>query len=343
LAQNHTEWTLGELAQIVGGQLFGPQGLVIRRAVPAGYDDSEGITFAESEGYLRIVEASSVGAVLLSEEMRESEKPHIRCANPRQAFGRILALSWRDLPLPEGVHSTAIIAYDVKIGATARVGPYAIVEEGTVIEDDVKVFPFCYVGPGCVLKSGVRLYPHVILYRSVFLGERTVVHSGAVLGADGFGYFWDGEKHRKVPQVGEVIIGEDCEIGSLTTIDKATAGATRVGLGTKIDNLVQIGHNVEIGEHTVLAGQVGISGSTRIGSRVTMAGQVGVGDHVTIADDVLLGGQSGVDADITRPGRYWGTPAVPFTEAARIAVLLRTLPDIAKRLKRLEEELKRLK
>lgn len=343
MAQDHTEWTLGELAQIVGGQLFGPAGLTIRRPVPAGYDDPEGITFAESEAYLRLVEASSVGAVILSEEMRQCDKPHIRCANARQAFGRILALSWRDLPLPEGVHPTAIVAEEVKVAATARIGPYAIVEQGAVIEEDVKVFPFCYVGPGCVLKAGVRLYPHVILYRSVFLGERTVVHSGAVLGADGFGYFWDGEKHRKVPQVGEVIIGEDCEIGSLTTIDKATAGATRIGTGTKIDNLVQIGHNVEIGEHTVLAGQVGISGSARIGSRVTMAGQVGVGDHVTIADDVLLGGQSGVDTDVTESGKYWGTPALEFTEAARITVLLRKLPDIVKRLKRIEDELKRLK
>lgn len=343
MAQNHTEWTLGELAEIVGGQLFGPEGMVIRRPVPAGYDDPEGITFAESEAYLKVVEASSVGAVILSQEMRDCDKPHIRCTNARQAFGRILALSWRDLPLSEGIHPTAIVADGVKIGATARIGPYTIIEEGTVIEDDVKVFPFCYVGPGCVLKSGVRLYPHVTLYRSVFLGERTVVHSGAVLGADGFGYFWDGEKHRKVPQVGEVIIGEDCEIGSLTTIDKATAGATRVGMGTKIDNLVQIGHNVEIGEHVVLAGQVGISGSSRIGNRVTMAGQVGIGDHVTITDDVQLGGQSGVDDDITKPGKYWGTPALDFTEAARIALLLRRLPNIVQRLKQIEEELKRLK
>jgi UDP-3-O-[3-hydroxymyristoyl] glucosamine N-acyltransferase len=343
LAQDHTEWTLGELAQIVGGQLFGPPGLTIRRPVPAGYQDPEGITFAESEGYLRIAEDSSVGAVIVSENMRECTKPHIRCSNPRQAFGRILALSWRDLPLPEGVHPTAILADGVRIGATARIGAYVVIEEGTIVEDDVKVFPFCYVGPGCVLKAGVRLYPHVVLYRSVYLGERTVVHSGAVLGADGFGYFWDGEKHRKVPQVGEVIIGEDCEIGSLTTIDKATAGETRVGRGTKIDNLVQIGHNVEIGEHTVLAGQVGISGSTRIGDRVTMAGQVGVGDHVTIANDVRLGGQSGVENDIREPGSYWGTPAVQFTEAARIALLLRKLPEMLKRIKRLEEELKRQK
>jgi UDP-3-O-[3-hydroxymyristoyl] glucosamine N-acyltransferase len=339
LAREETQWTLAELAQIVGGTLCGPEELVVCRPVPAGYEDPEGITFAENETYLERAERTSVAAVIIPHEMRPTEKPHIRHANPRQAFGRVLALSWRDLPLGEGVHPTALIAEDVRIAPTARVGAYAIIESGCILEDDVKVYPFCYVGPNCHLKAGAKLYPRVALYSSVRVGERTVIHSGAVIGADGFGYFWDGEKHRKVPQVGSVLIGDDCEIGALTAVDRATAGVTRIGDGTKVDNLVQIAHNVEIGDDVILAGQVGISGSTRIGDRCTLAGQVGIGDHVEIADDVLLGGQSGVEDDIPESGRYWGTPALPFAEAARLMLLLRKLPDLNRRLKELEARL----
>ncbi len=339
MASEETQWTLAELAEIVGGSLCGPEDLVVRRPVPAGFDDPEGITFAESEAYLERAERSTVGAVIVSHEMRKTEKPHIRHANPRQAFGRVLALSWRDLPLEEGVHPTAIVADGVAIAPTARVGAYAVIEPGCVLEDDVRVYPFCYVGPDCHLKAGSKLYPRVTVYRSVVIGERTVIHSGAVIGADGFGYFWDGEKHRKVPQVGSVVIGDDCEIGALAAVDRATAGVTRIGNGTKIDNLVQIAHNVEIGDDVILAGQVGISGSSRIGDRCTLAGQVGIGDHVEIADDVILGGQSGVEDDITEGGRYWGTPAIPFTEAARLTLLLRKLPDLARKVRELEKRL----
>jgi UDP-3-O-[3-hydroxymyristoyl] glucosamine N-acyltransferase len=345
MTKNNVEggWTLSEIAEIVGGELFGPGDLVIRRPVPAGYNDPEGIAFAETPAYLSAVEKSSVGAVIVPLEEKGCTKPHIRCRNPREAFGRILALHWRDLPIEPGIHPTAIVHPEASVHPSASVGAYVLIARGCAIGEDVKIHPFCYVGEGCRLERGARLYPHVVLYQNVHVGERAVIHSGAVLGADGFGYFWDGQKQRKIPQVGSVVLEEDVEIGALTAVDRATAGETIIHLGTKIDNLVQIAHNVEIGAHTVIAAQTGISGSSAIGSRVTLGGQVGVSDHVTITDDVKVGGQAGITKNLSQPGEYWGTPASEFKEYARLIALMRKLPDLYERVKRLERELERLK
>jgi UDP-3-O-[3-hydroxymyristoyl] glucosamine N-acyltransferase len=316
---------------------------MIRRPVPAGYDDAEGITFAESADYLAAAESSTVAAVIVSEGESKCAKPHIKCRSPREAFGRILAIAWQELPLAEGVHPTALVSPGATVSPLARIGAYAIVEGGCVVEDDARVYPHCYIGENCHIGKGSKLYPNVTLYRDVTVGERTVVHSGAVIGADGFGYFWDGTRHRKVPQVGGVRIADDCEIGACTAIDRATAGETAIGAGTKLDNLVQIAHNVEIGSDTVIAGQSGISGSTRLGSRVTLGGNVGITDHVTIGDDVQLGARSGVAKDIPEPGEYWGAPARDAREAIRIALLMGKLPEIAERIRRLEREIAALR
>ncbi len=323
--------------------MHGPADLWIERPVPAGYDDPEGITFAESAKYLVAAEASTVAAVVVGPNESDCTKPHIRCRAPREAFGRILALAWRDLPAEEGVHATAVVAGDAHVEEGASVGPFCVVGSGARIAAGARVYPFCYVGEECRIATGARLYPHVTLYRDVRIGERTIVHSGAVLGADGFGYFWDGERHRKIPQVGGVRIGDDCEIGALTAVDRATAGETRIADGVKIDNLVQVAHNVEIGSHTVIAAQTGIGGSSRIGSRVTLAGQVGVADHMTVSDDVVLGGQTGITRDIEKPGEYWGTPARDTREQLRLIILTGRLPQLMERLRNLEQEVEALR
>jgi UDP-3-O-[3-hydroxymyristoyl] glucosamine N-acyltransferase len=343
LAQEPLSWTLSEIAEIVGGELHGPPDLKIGRPVPAGYDDSNGITFAESAKYLAAVESSSAAAVIVGLNEVDCTKPHIRCRSPREAFGRLLAIAWRELPLEEGIHPAAIVSPNATVERTARIGAYAVVESGAIIGADARVYPFCYVGEQCRLGTGSKLYPNVVLYRDVWIGERSIVHSGAVIGADGFGYFWDGTRHRKVPQVGGVRIGDDCEIGALTAVDRATAGETQIGNGTKIDNLVQIAHNVEIGSDTVVAGQTGISGSSRIGSRVTMGGNVGVSDHVSITDDVVLGARTGVAKDINEPGQYWGSPAQEAKDGIRAALLTSKLPEIVDRIRRLEKEIAELR
>ncbi|HWP30722.1 MAG TPA: UDP-3-O-(3-hydroxymyristoyl)glucosamine N-acyltransferase [Fimbriimonadales bacterium] len=342
MAEPKQGWTLEELAEILGGELSGPSNVIIRRPVPAGHNDAEGITFAENAKYLELVEKSDVAAVILPEKGLESKKPSIRCRAPREAFGRILALVAKELPLAEGVHPTCVISPEAQIDEGAAIGAYCVVESGTKIAPGAKIYPFCYIGENCQIEAGAKLYPHVVLYKNVRIGERTIVHSGAVLGADGFGFFWDGEKRRKIPQVGSVVIGDDCEIGALTAIDRATAGETLIQRGTKIDNLVQIAHNVEIGEHSIIAGQTGISGSAKIGARVTMGGKVGVRDHVNICDDVNLGGRTDVVSDITEPGDYWGSPAKNAQKQIRLFMLIEKLPELMQQLRRLEQEIKEL-
>ena len=337
-------WTLSELAEIVGGELFGPADLPISQPVPAGDDCPEGITFAESPKYLAIVEATDVGAVLVKLDEVNCKKPHIRCQSPREAFGRLLAITWHDLPLADGIHPTAIVSPDAEIDAGASVGPFCVVEAGTQVRTGAKLHAFCYVGEVCKIGEGAKLYPHVTLYRDVRVGDRSIIHAGTVLGADGFGYFWDSSRHRKVPQVGGVRIEDDCEIGALTAVDRATAGNTRIGKGVKIDNLVQIAHNVQVGQDTVLAGQTGIGGSARIGARNFVAGQVGIKDHVTITDDVTLAAKSAATANIDEPGEYWGA-LVPrkLGLEKRIQVALSELPELQKRLRRLEAEIAELR
>ncbi|MCO5296350.1 MAG: UDP-3-O-(3-hydroxymyristoyl)glucosamine N-acyltransferase [Fimbriimonadaceae bacterium] len=328
-------WTLSELAELVGGHVDGPPDQRVLRPVPSGSDDPEGIAFAESESHLARVERSGVGAVFAVPDIACS-KPCIRVANPRAAFGRLLHLADSPLPIGDGVHPTAVIDPGAEVHPLARIGAYAVIEGGAKVASGARVYPFAYVGEGCSIGVDAVVLPHAVLVRSVSVGARAVIHSGVVLGAEGFGFVWDGEKRVKVPQVGGVVLGDDVEIGANTTIDRATAGHTRVNTGTKIDNLVQIAHNVEIGEHGVIAAQAGISGSVAIGDRVTMAGQCAVSDHVTIASDTTFGGRSGITNDVKEKGVYFGLPARPIKEAMRIMAAVARLPDLVHRIRKLE-------
>lgn len=335
-------WTLGELAGLLGGRLDGPADLPITRPVSSHDEDPQGICFAESEPHLLRAIKGAVGALLVDNKADVGGKPAIRVESPRFAFAKLLAIASRPLPLSSGVHPLASVAETAKIAPTARIGAYAVVEAGAVVEDDARVYPFCYVGENCRIGQGTVLYPHVVLYQDVEIGSQCVLHSGCVLGADGFGFFWDGSRRRKIPQVGGVDVGDDVEVGANTTIDRATAGATRVGEGTKLDNLIQVAHNASIGKHTVVAGLSGISGSSRIGDRVVIGGGVGIKDHVTITDDVALGGRTGVEKDILEPGEYFGTPARPAAEAVRAFLLAPKLPELFSRLRALEKRLDEL-
>lgn len=335
--------TLEEIARIVDGQLIGPGDLLITDAVPAGDSGPTAITFAESEVYLKWVEESDVAAVLVGKDV-ESTKPHIRCDDPRRAFVRILATLIRELPLASGIHATAIVSPDAVVHPSAKIGPYCVIERGVIIEEDARVYPFCYVGEDCKLGKNCRLFPHVTLYQEVRLGDRTTVHAGSVLGADGFGYYFDAGTHKKIPQVGGVLVGDDCEIGALSAVDRAMAGDTKVGEGTKLDNLVQIAHNVIIGKHTVMASQVGIGGSSRIGTYNVFAGQSGAADHVSTADGSQFGAGTGITRDIPEPGGYMGRPVTrPAADERRILAAMAKLPALIRRVRELEEEVAKLK
>lgn len=335
-------WTLGELAESLGGELRGPADKVIRKPVPAQSSEADGIAFVTSEAYLKLALESGVGALLVPLEAPPLPVPVIAVANPREAFTRLLELCDHQPPLSDGVDPRACVADDAKIDPTAKIGPFAVVESGAVIGAHAKVYPFAYVGTDCHVGEEAVIYPHAVLYQDVRIGARSVVHAGAVLGADGFGYVWDGTRRVKVPQVGGVKLGDDVEVGALTAIDRSTSGETAIGNGTKIDNLVQIGHNTTIGEHSVIVALCGISGSTTIGSRTIFAGQAATSDHITVGDDITLGGRSGVSRDILEPGTYWGTPARPIGEEMRMMALERKLPSLFDRVKALEKKLREL-
>lgn len=327
---------------MLGGQLVGPPEKIVRRPVPADSDDPDGIAFAQDQKYLDIAERSGVGAMLVASGM-SSKGPHIVVGNPQAAFGMLLHAASRPLPIAPGIHPTAVIDPLAKVHAEALIGPYAVIERGAVIGARSRVYPFAYIGEDCVLGEDCAIYPHVVLYQQVRLGDRCMVHAGTVLGADGFRYNFDGNRQVKVPHVGGVKLGDDVEVGALTAVDRATAGETSIGDDTKIDNLVQVAHNVRIGRHTVVAGLTGISGSTSVGDRVTIAGNVGFADHVTVGDDVTLGARTGVGQDILEKGVYFGEIARPIREATRAMMLRAKLPELFDRLKKLEREMEALK
>ncbi|MBL8065205.1 MAG: UDP-3-O-(3-hydroxymyristoyl)glucosamine N-acyltransferase [Chthonomonadaceae bacterium] len=336
------DWTLEELSKVAGGNAQGGP-VMIKRPVPVGTDDPEGITFAEGEDYLALAAASGVGAVVVPNSAPPIDKPTISVESPRIAFFRILTVFDRIRRRTPGVHATAIVEPAAKVSPSASVGPYAVIDDWAVVGDGAIVESHSYVGPGCVLGQGSIVMPHAVLVQDVTLGEGALILSGAVLGGDGFGFVWDGKTRMKIPQVGSVSIGENAEIGANSTVDRAMTGATIVGDGTKIDNLVQIGHNSRIGRHTVLAGQVGVSGSVVIGDRVVCGGQVAFADHVTVCDDVMLAGRTGLMHDVTEPGSYFGVPAEPIKKALRQLALVRKLPELLDRIKKLEDEIETLK
>lgn len=336
--QGSQGWTLGRIAAELGGELVGPADQAVSRPVPADDDDPEGITFAGSAKYLAAALESSVGAVLVSPDAGPCPKPHIIVSDPRAAFGRLLGLWKTELPIEPGIHPLASVSPGATIDPSASVGPFAVVERGAQIGAWSRIYPFAYIGEDCVLGAGCSIFPHAVLYQNVTLGDRVAIHAGAILGADGFGFEFDGENQVKVPQIGTVEVGDDVEIGANTCIDRATAGSTTLGDGVKLDNLVQIAHNTKVGEQTVIAAQAGISGSTRIGKRVTMGGAVATSHHVKIADGTVLGGRTGVTSDIDEPGAYWGTPARPLKEAMRASLLVHRLPELLARIKELEKK-----
>ena len=338
-------WTLGELADLLGGTLDGPSDHRILRPVPAGSSDPEGITFAESPEYIAKIVNTPVGAVLVPRGSPSYGVPSIQVDRPRVAFGRLLALCNRPLPIEPGIHPTAVVSPEAAVSPSASIGAYAVVERYATIGDGSKVYPFAYVGESCVLGENVVINPHAVLYQDVHVGDRSIVHAGAVIGADGFGFVWDGpERTRriKVPQVGRVSIASDVEVGALTAIDRATAGQTEVCQGVKLDNLVQIGHNCVVGEHTVIAGQTAVGGSSTIGTRNEIGGQVAVNDHVVVGNDIILAGRTGVTKDLPDAGVYWGVPARPIVAVKRMTTLMAKLPEMHKKIRDLEARLAQL-
>jgi UDP-3-O-[3-hydroxymyristoyl] glucosamine N-acyltransferase len=332
-------FTLRSLAAIVGAHLEGDGDRVVTAVAPLDTAGPAEISFVLGTRYQAAACASRAGAFVAPEGVTGLPGPVLRTASPQLALIRLLEVFHPAEPPAPGVHPAAVIDPGASIDPSASVGACAVIERGAVVRRGATLFPLVYVGADAEVGEDATLYPHVVLRERVRVGRRVVIHSGAVLGADGFGYAQDAGEHRKVPQVGGVLVEDDVEIGANTTIDRATVGDTVIRRGTKIDNLVQIGHNVEVGERSILVAQVGISGSVRLGRGVILAGQVGVADHVTLGDGVVVGAQAGVPSDLETAGVYLGSPARPAMEAKRIMTAETRLPELLRRVRALEKRL----
>ncbi len=322
-----------ELASQLGGELRGDETVEISGVAPASAAGVGSVTFAESPKHLQQALESQASAIMAGSAAKLPttdlrNRALILVKKPRVAFARALALFHPPAKFAAGAHPSAVIGKSVQLGAGVHVGACAVVKDGARIGARTVIDAGAVIGEGAVIGDDCVLHPRVTIYPRVVIGNRVIIHAGAVMGSDGFGYVTDAGQHLKIPQVGNVIIGDDVEIGANATIDCATLGSTLVKRGTKIDNLVQIAHNNLIGEHCLLAAQVGLAGSVTLGKYVALGGQVGVGDHITIGDQTMIGGQGGVIGDVPPKQVLWGTPTQPNREWLRQLAALKRLPEI---------------
>ncbi len=298
------------------------------------------LIFVEGERHVPRAARSLAGCVIAPPEVHLAEKTLLRAANPKLAFAQAAALLRAPVRVAaRGVHATAVVGPKVKMGKDVAIGPYAVVDEGAEIGAESQIGPFCCVGRGAVLGTGCTLYPHVVIYPGVHLGRDVVLHAGVVVGGDGFGYVSGEGRHWKFPQIGRVEIGDEVEIGCNSCVDRAALEETRIGAGTKVDNLVQIGHNVHIGEGGLVAAQAGLAGSAVVGRQVVIGGQVGIADHVRIEDGAIIGAQAGIPTGkrIAAGEPVWGTPARPIRKYLQQLAWLGRLSEVGEQLMRLAE------
>ena len=328
-----------EIAKLVGGEVVGDSRAILKSFAPAESAQAGDLTFAENEDYFARAEQSAATAIIADQRFSSAKKILIRVPNARVAFARALALFFPEPKFAAGIHPMAVVAKSAKIDPTAHIGPHCAVGERVKIGANSVLQGGNFIGDDSRLRDDVNLFPSVTIYPRTEIGNRVRIHAGTVIGSDGFGYVLDNGVHRKVPQIGNVVIGDDVEIGANVTIDRGALGSTIIGKGTKIDNLVQIAHNVEIGEHCIVIAQAGISGSTKLGNYVILAGQVGLAGHLKIGNQVTIAAQSGVMHDIPDGEKWLGSPAQPDKQTKRQFIAIQHLPDLLKRVAELEKKL----
>jgi UDP-3-O-[3-hydroxymyristoyl] glucosamine N-acyltransferase len=331
--------TARELAQYLGAAIVGDEHAKLSGVASPEGARPDDLIYLDSPRHAERAANSAAKCVLATPGTRLAAKTILEIAEPKLAFAKAAGWLLPRAPVTPSVHPTAIIDTGAKISARVSIGPYVVIEDAAEIGAGTAIEAFGFVGRGARVGEDCRLHPRVTLYCGATVGNRVEIHSGVVIGADGFGYVYGEGRQVKFPQIGTVEIGDDVEIGPNTTIDRGSLDATRIGAGVKIDNLVQIAHNVQVGDHTVIAAQTGISGSSIIGARVVIAGQVGIGNQCELEDGAVVGAQAGIPSNKTvRTGdTYWGTPARPFKKFKEQYGWLSRLPELAARVKRLED------
>jgi UDP-3-O-[3-hydroxymyristoyl] glucosamine N-acyltransferase len=330
--------TAGELAKYLGCAVQGDAGVRLAGVASPERAGPEDLIYLDSPRHVERAAQSRARCAITSSELPIPGKTLLLVAQPKLAYARAAAWLVPPAPIAQGIHPTAAIAASVVLGSGVAVGPFAVIEDGVEIGDKAQVGAFCFLGRGAKIGSSCRLHPRVTLYAGVRLGNGVVVHSGAVLGADGFGYVSGEGKHWKFPQAGGLEIGDDSEIGANATIDRGSLEVTRLGTQVKIDNLVHIAHNVRVGERTLIAAQTGVAGSSTIGSDVLIGGQVGIADHCRLEDGCIAGAQAGIPTGktIRRGQTVWGCPARPIEKFKEQYVWYARLPELAERIRKLE-------
>ena len=332
-------FTTAEIAKLLAGEVLGDTNAVLTGFAAADQAQAGNLTFADTAEYFAAAENSAAAAIIASPNATSARKIVIRVANPRLAFAKALAAFFPEPKFAAGIHPSSVLAASAQVDPTAHIGPHCTIGERVKIGARTVLQAGNFIGDDSVVGDETNLFPNVTVYPRTQIGRRVRIHAGAVIGSDGFGYVFDSGIHRKVPQIGKVVIGDDVEIGSNTSVDRGALGSTVIGQGTKIDNLVQIGHNVEIGEHSILCAQVGIAGSAKLGKYCVLAGQVGIAGHLKIGNQVTIGSKSGVMHNIPDGEQWLGIPAQPDRKAKRMMIAMQRVPDLLKKVAAWEKQL----
>lgn len=340
------EFSAQQIAALLGGKLIGNANAMVSDVAPIESAQSHHLSFVTDEKYLPLLETTHAGVVLVSKGLEANglelrgEQALILVENARGAMAQLLQIVAKAMnPAKKGIEQPCFISEGVQVPEDAYIGAFAYVGKNVRLGKNVQLYPQVFIGDNVVIGDNTILYAGVRVYANCRIGADCILHSGVVIGADGFGFEPDANGvNQKIPQIGNVIIEDDVEIGANTTIDRAMMGSTIVRRNAKIDNLVQIAHNVEVGESTFLCAQVGIAGSSKVGKHCILTGQVGVAGHIEIADNVILGAQTGVAGNIRKAGTYMGSPAIDAANWRRSVVGFKQLPDIIKRLNELEKQ-----
>jgi UDP-3-O-[3-hydroxymyristoyl] glucosamine N-acyltransferase len=334
--------SLARIADLVGGKVVGESTMEILGVAP--FDDAvkEDITFAANAKYLKKINRTNAGAVIVPNDFESPDKNLILTENPLVAFAKVIEAFHPKKTQKPGIHEAAWLGENFVCGEDPAVAPFVVIQDNVTLGDRVTLHPHVFIGEGVSIGDDVEILPNVSILDRCKIGSRVIIHAGTVVGSDGFGFAPDKDTYHKIPQIGIVQIDDDVEIGACNTIDRATFGKTWVQRGVKTDNLIQIAHNVTVGEDSVLVAQVGISGSVTIGKHVTIAGQAGIAGHFTIGDNATIGPQAGISRDIEDGETVLGAPGFPYLQYIKSQKLVQRLPELKKKIDTMERQLKAL-
>ncbi len=335
--------TLREIAVLVKGEVSGDPDTVIKGAKGIREAEEGDVTFLSNRRYVSLLKETKASAVLVPRDVTGAGRPVVRVQDPSLAFAQVVGLFVSsEIRHPQGIHKSAVISKTARLGKGVAVGACAVIGDGAVVGEETVIYGGCYVGHDARIGKGCLLYPNVSIRERVQIGERVFIQSGTVIGSEGFGYVRVDGAHKLIPQVGTVVVEDDVEIGANVTIDRARFDKTLIGRGTKIDNLVQIAHNVVIGANSIIVAQAGISGSTHIGRDVTIAGQAGLVGHIEIGDGAICAAQAGVISSVAPRTMVSGYPARPHREAMKVYAAMQRLPQLLKEIAELKKKIKAL-